>query len=305
MSRDIIDVTEIAQRRVEVVSSTLTYIGVTLSPASDTSQNVWQISRITLQGGQTITEYANSGKFTSIWDDRATLFPVPPFFNEKSISFDGVNELLDGGDIHKYDVNDAWSISFWVKPNNVASTKLLFSKAGGAGVKGYMFRHNTGGALFLQMRTSTVTRTHTFNTTLTGGVWDYITFTYSGGGNMNGVKVYKNGVIDSTLPGSSTLTGTLLLTNPFQMGSRSGGFFFSGKMDEITVWDKELNQSEVTELYNSGTPNDASGHSASANLKSWYRCGDSDVNPTVSDKQGTDDLTMVNMDDSNFGVDTP
>ncbi len=307
MSRDIIDITQIAERREEVVTSTLTYIGVARVKDPETDSNVWQISRVTIQAGQTITEYADQGNFTQIWDDRATLFPAPAFFNEKSVSFDGVNEVLNGGDIHTYDVNSAWSIGFWVKPNNIGGTRILFSKAGpGPAVDGYMFRHNaTTGVLFLQMRTTTVNRNHTFASALTAGVWQHVMFTYSGGGNMNGVKVYLNGVIDSNLPGSASLTGTLLGGWDFIMGSRNNGFFFVGNMDEITVWNKELNQTEVTELYNAGSPVSATDHTAAANLASWYRCGDNDTSPTVTDNQGSDDLSMVNMDDTNFKLDVP
>lgn len=307
MPRDIIDVTEIAEKRVEVVSSTLTYIGYARKVDPDTSEPVWQVSRITTQGTEEITEYADQGNFTQIWDDRESLFPVPSFFNSLSTSFDGVNELLDGGDIHQYDVNSAWSLGMWVKPNNLGGTRILFSKAGPTpNVDGYMFRHNAiTGQLFVQMRTSTVNRNHTFNSALTAGVWQHVMFTYSGAGNMNGIKVYLDGVLDSNLPASASLTGTLLGGWNFQLGSRNSGFYFVGNMDEVTVWNKELSQAEVTELYNSGSPLAASSHSAVGNLASWYRMGDGDTHPTVSDNQGSDDLTMQNMDSANFTADVP
>lgn len=307
MARDIIDITEIAQKRVEVVSSTLTYIGYSRTNDPETSDPVWQISRITIQGTETITEYADRGNFTQIWDNRDSLFPEPVFFNSLSTSFDGVNELLDGGDIHSYDVNSAWSLSMWVKPNNIAASRILFSKAGVApNIRGYMLRHNaTTGQLFLQMRTSTVNRSHTFNSALTAGVWQHVMFTYNGGGNMNGIKVYLDGVLDSNLPGSASLTGTLFEGQSFQLGSRNSGFYYVGNMDEVTIWNKELSASEVTELYNAGSPLAPTSHSAVGNLASWYRMGDGDTHPTVSDNQGSDDLTMQNMDSGNFAADVP
>ncbi len=308
MARDIIDVTDIAEQREERVSSTLTYIGYARKANPLTSENVWQIRRITIQGTETITEYADKGNFTQIWDDRdnGIMFPVPTFFNSLSTSFDGVDELLNGGDVHAYDVASAWSIGLWVKPQNVAGNRILFGKAGPSpNVNGYMLRHNTGGQLYLQMRTSTVNRAHTFNSTLTAGVWQHVMFTYSGSGDMNGIKIYLNGVLDSTLPGSASLTGTLLGGWDFILGSRTGTFFYVGNMDEVTVWNKSLSQSEVTELYNSGSPLNPTSHSAVGNLQSHYRCGDGDTYPTISDKQGTAHLTMINMASSNFQADVP
>ena len=48
------------------------------------------------------------------------------------------------------------------------------------------------------------------------------------------------------------------------------------------MWSKQLSGSEVTELYNSGTPLDANTHSASANLQAYWR-------------MGNDPLTMVQV----------
>jgi hypothetical protein len=41
--------------------------------------------------------------------------------------------------------------------------------------------------------------------------------------------------------------------------------------NDLTIWNKELSSSEVTSLYNSGTRMDATTHSASANLKGYYK----------------------------------
>ena len=40
--------------------------------------------------------------------------------------------------------------------------------------------------------------------------------------------------------------------------------------NDLTVWNKTLSASEVSELYNSGTRLDATGHSAASNLKGYY-----------------------------------
>ena len=40
--------------------------------------------------------------------------------------------------------------------------------------------------------------------------------------------------------------------------------------DGLTMWDTKLNATEVAELYNSGTPIDATGHSQATNLKGYW-----------------------------------
>lgn len=223
--------------------------------------------------------------------------------NTTSVLMNGIDEYLSGGDIHKYDIANAFSICMWIKPDNTAAARILFSKATvNASVNGYMLQSNaTTGALYLQMRATTST-SHTFNTVLTAGSWQFVCFTYSGASNISGASVYKNAVKNSTSP-SGALSGTMLFGQPFYIGQRNNSFgFFSGNMDEITVWNKALTQSEVTELYNAGVVYDYSEHSAASNLQSWYRF-DNDTIPTITDNVGSDDLTSYNMDSSNLSGD--
>lgn len=54
----------------------------------------------------------------------------------------------------------------------------------------------------------------------------------------------------------------------------------------LTIWDKELSSSEVAELYNNGTPMDATTHSASSNLVGYWNF-ESTGNATVSSNNFT------------------
>ena len=45
--------------------------------------------------------------------------------------------------------------------------------------------------------------------------------------------------------------------------------------------------------------------SASANLLSYYRMGDGDTFPTISDNKGSVDATMINMTAGDFEADVP
>lgn len=227
----------------------------------------------------------------------------PP--NSDSIEMNGIDEYLSAGNKFNYDIANAFSVCMWVKPNNIAAAHILFSKATlDASVNGYMLRADaTTGALFLQMR-STVNRSHTFDTALTAGSWQFICFTYSGAADISGASVYRNAIKNTTSP-SGSLTGTMLFGQPFYIGQRNDSFgFYPGLIDEITIWDKELNQTEITELYNGGSVYDYSGHSAVSNLVSWYRF-DNDTIPAIVDHYGSNDMTSYNMDSSNLSSDTP
>ena len=247
----------------------------------------------------------STNEFSEKWDDRKTIFPPIPFTPSLSTEFDGINDHINFGDVHNYDIASAFSIGLWVKPNNTASNRILFSKAGpGPDVDGYMLRHNNDGKIFLQMRSGT-DRNHIFASVLTNAVWQFLVFTYSGGSNIDGAKLYYNSVIDAQLPPSGTLSGTMLNGQDFILGSRSGGFFFSGNMYQLTVWNKELTQQEIDSLYNGGNPVDPLEHSAVNFLQGYNPLGDGDTFNIVSDNKNNNDGTMVNMVADDFKEDTP
>jgi len=291
--------------KIDEVNSSIVYLGQSRQKNPDDTDAVFDIIRISKKGLITTVENANGGDMDKKWSDRTTIFPSIMIDNQFSTSFDGINDFLSGGDVHTYDASNAFSVSMWVKPDNIASNMILFAKAGaGPDVNGYMLRSNAStGAIYLQLRSAT-DRTHTFNSTLTAGAWQLLTFTYAGGSNINGAMVYLGSTKDSSTPASGSVS-TWLENQAFTIGSRTNTMFFSGNIDEVTVWNKELSQSDVTELYNSGAPVDPTAHTASTNLKSYYKMGDGDVYPTISDKQGTDDLTMTNMTDDDFLEDVP
>lgn len=59
--------------RIDEVSDTTTYVGKTV-PGNLTSSDTWQIQRITVDGTETIIEFADgNATFDNVWDDRAIL----------------------------------------------------------------------------------------------------------------------------------------------------------------------------------------------------------------------------------------
>ena len=83
--------------------------------------------------------------------------------------------------------------------------------------------------------------------------------------------------------------GTLLNHNSINGTSTSGPSSTSNFiMDEFSTWRKTLSLSEVQEIYNSGTPNDLSSHSAASDLQRWLKFGDTTGDGTViKDSQNT------------------
>lgn len=292
----------------DIASSTITYKGSTVDTDAGETAAKWCVQRIIKSGAKTTESFAGGGAndFSQKFSDRVTLFPVPDFDNTLSTRFDGVNDYINYGNVFNYDHSNAFSISFWCKPDNIAATRNLLAKAtDDANVYGFNLRHTvTTGALFLQARSSDSLRQFTFDTALTASVWQHIVLTFNGNSNINGFRVYRNAVVGTT-PTSGAIGASWLSGQDFTLGSRNAVFEFSGYMDEFTVWNKGLSQSEVTAIYNTGTPRDPTQESFESDLVTYSPLGDGDTAGTVLDNKGSNDGTMTNFSAEPFEAEVP
>ena len=94
------------------------------------------------------------------------------------------------------------------------------------------------------------------------------------------INLYLDGsLIDST---ADTTDTSIDSTNPLLIGAGTTvntgviGNFFEGLIDEVSIWDTALSSDAVTEIYNSGAPNDLTNltHASSSNLKAWLKIGE-------------------------------
>ena len=87
-----------------------------------------------------------------------------------------------------------------------------------------------------------------------------------------------------------------------QIGSYNSAGFWTGNIDEIGVFNAELSASDVTNIYNSVSPADLSTFSS---LVHYYRMGDGDSYPTITDNEGSSNAVMQNMASGDIETDVP
>jgi len=79
-------------------------------------------------------------------------------------------------------------------------------------------------------------------------------------------------------------------------------------MDELAVFDDELTASEITAIYNLGTPTDLTGHD---HLEAWWRMGDDASDDLtggtgqLTDQVGSNNLTPYNTTSADKVTDVP
>ncbi len=278
-------------------SSVIMYEGRAVHMGVTTGQNLWQISRTLTQGTEITRTFADDGRYTQVWDSRASLFPSADLTNLLSTQFDGTSDFVNfGSSALNYDTNSQFSVELWCRPDNLAATRCLWAKSTNDGlVDGVNIQHLvTSGLIQLQMRATGSDTVYTTNIGISALIWNHVVFTYSGSGNISGARIYISNVV-ATTPASAVITGTMLAGQNFILGARNTVFHYSGYIDEVKVWGKALTAAEVTQCYNGGTPIDPNTLSFAGDLVSWYRMGDGDAYPTILDNAGSYDGTMTNM----------
>jgi len=111
--------------------------------------------------------------------------------------------------------------------------------------------------------------------------------------NNNGYMVWVNG---------SSFNQVTYLSTPVYIGTYAPSKYFEGSLDEIAVFNTTLSSSDVSSIYNSGTPTTITGAVA------HWRMGEEatfSTNWTVPDQVGSNDGTSANMDLADLEGDAP
>jgi len=247
-------------------------------------------------------------------------FYNPTTISYKSISLDGSTEILQYANVTPFQIeyNVPFTISSYVYFNTLSVTKYIFDKlGGGSGDDGYSIFVLSNGAVSATKTTTngSGTGTTSFKTNtgiITAGNWYHITVTNDGTSSSTGWNIYIDAVASTRASGGSSCVASINNSLPFYWGSRgstSSANILDGNVCQLSIWDKELSQTEVTELYNSGSVYDVETHSAAANLTVYSPVISTDdltgTTGSVQELINGNDATPSNTDSSNLTSDLP
>ena len=196
------------------------------------------------------------------------------FSNTYSVDLDGIDAFVQVADNDNLSFGNGttdspFSISAWV--NMTDATRFRIVSKYDSNLE-YLFA--TGGTdkiAFNCYDNSTSARIgRQYSTALTSlqGTWIHLVATYDGSRSSTGQKIYLNGSrVDDTDSNSGTYTAMENTTAPLEIGKLTTTRA-NGLMDEIAIFNAELSSTDVTAIYNSGTPASLSSYSS---LVSWWR----------------------------------
>tara|TARA_R100001463_G_scaffold10844_1_gene31088 strand:- start:254 stop:1093 length:840 start_codon:yes stop_codon:yes gene_type:complete len=230
------------------------------------------------------------------------------FSNTLSTRFDGVDDYVTMGNVAslRFDYNDAFSFSFWLNRTTSSDTTCILSRADkDSPFSGYIVLVQDNKIYFRLRNDSSNNFFMQGTVNIPNETWTHYVVTYDGSNSVSGMTLYKNGLSETvTTTSSGTVSSYASLSVPFNLATRDNlpNIAYNGAMDEVSAYNVELSASAVTTIYNSGAPNDLTGTSG---LVSWWRMGDNDTYPTISDNQGSNNGTMTNMSSGNFITNVP
>jgi len=200
--------------------------------------------------------------------------------------FDGTNDYISFST--KFDqMQQAGSFSVWLKPDTTDNSEVIFDNAGSSSLKkGFTILFKTGNVVKYGIWDGDDSTSAGGSISSTGvwttGEWQHLCVTYNG----TTAKIYRNAVEVAT--GSLTATSSTASYNAsLGRDGQDEDDRYDGGMYQALVYSDALTPTEVTTLYNSGTPVTSPSTSG---LVSRY-----DLTANANDSQGSNNGTNTGV----------
>ncbi|OGZ04884.1 MAG: hypothetical protein A2845_00070 [Candidatus Lloydbacteria bacterium RIFCSPHIGHO2_01_FULL_49_22] len=176
----------------------------------------------------------------------------------QGLSFDGVDDSINLGDVAVVDTAATLSSCAWVKHDVLTSDDGIISKITAGAADGFVFFRDDVGSVSGRTDTYSIVISDSTDTSTariegaTGAsqanVWTHVCFTFETSGT--GLRLYINGVEDANSPVSTvTIAAINGGSQALEIGNNSLGALFSGAIDETRIYTRVLSADEIKRLY--------------------------------------------------------
>lgn len=206
-------------------------------------------------------------------------------------------------------VGSSWSVSLWVKNNDGGDPANAFIRFADGSIVGngtstnhfgknptsdFVHEINFDDDIVVQMSSSAGLARAGFNTNIRDNTWHHVVVSFPLSG-MGTPLLWLDGS-PQTLTGSySSIGGTTKAVSQFSITVDDLIAY-----QDVVVWDKILDNTDVTELYNSGDWRSPADHTDSSDIIDWYQFGNDDYLRVSGFKVG-DILGNTTKISSSFG----
>ena len=241
--------------------------------------------------------------------DTALEVSTPSFANSNSAEFDGVDDYIATNSTYSVlDGQTKMSISLWFYPTTTSVYQILFSTVRDSNANNFQIM-----AVFNNYRQvrfftdSTGKGTFSNLSVFTLNAWNHLVVTLDlSQATADRCDIYLNGSNVTSGTNNQTISALTTSSSTMSFGINQNNKYneFTGKLDEVAVWSgTTLSASDVTTIYNSGTPTDLSQFATPPT--NWWRMGENDggSGTTLTDASGSANATLYNG--TSYGTDTP
>jgi len=260
----------------------------------------------------TVIDYGsggNNGTMTNmVAGDIVNEFPKAPWLDTSS-ALDGTNDTITMGDVLDRLHTEAFSISAWFKTDSASVLQGIVAKRSTAGdTPGYAMNWDGANSRFDVYLVSTASNLihATFADTI-DTAWHHVVMTYNGGYDITDVLLYVDGVSLTRATQSNALSATMANSAPLLISGENSSSSptnpFDGNVCGIDIFDDDLSQDQVDELFGVGMPRDTRIHTETlaGNQDGKWNCGTDDTYDETTDRStGGSDGTLTNMAEEDF-----
>ena len=215
-------------------------------------------------------------------------------YSHRSVYLDGVTAVVTLPTFATIlGTTNVFSVSLWVNPAAFANYDgLIGSSTNQFWGDGFGIGYNSGSTnMSFWINGYGNKASGAYAITSNYGKWVHVVGVYDGTLGSANTKIYINGVVGTT---TDDFTANVSATgNNIVIGrvNNQAIHAIEANFDDVAIFSTALSQSDVTSIYNNGTPNDISTLSPVG----YWKMGDGDTYPTLTDNAGSNDGTMTNM----------
>ena len=228
------------------------------------------------------------------------------FADSISFDFDGTNDYLTRSPISGLETTG--SVSAWVKLDSMSANGFIFQirEEEGTNNQIILLWNNASGVIRGNVKFNGTTNVVDSGSGLENdGNWHHVALTWMSGSKtsaLNVTKIYIDGSETDSDAIGNTWNGTAGELVIGRNGIQSNAYF-NGHINDVAIFDDALTSSEVSAIYNSGSPKDESSHSGLVAYYTMEAYSDSDTT-LADDSSNSNTLTITNSTNID-STDTP
>ena len=228
----------------------------------------------------TVPDETSNGNNMTLYGD--SVFSTDSAVGTRAVTFDGSGDYGVINDPLESTFQSPFSISMWVKPDDgqpSGDSGRLLSTWGGTSYTIVLIQSEHGNINMNFQLGGSARTNHTPTAVFTNGTQSSYTHLVCVVDSSATLTLYVNGNSTSvTSSGSGSLSDYSSSQNiaigTHNPASPTDGTTFTGKIDDISIWNTELTSTQASNIYNSGSGTDLTG---SSNLVGYWKMGDSNT----------------------------